>query len=159
MHENKFTESGGTDNFPEESTENPAEYSPEESFEDSSEEASETVESSSDADFGNDAEFNIQSGNGDDDLSAEDGGETAESDSTGTDGVTDHPGVDNGSGSPVYDYHTEAATDYTDSFLSLQASVDTLNSTLFLVMVFLLLSWTEKKVSLSVRKFTGERRK
>lgn len=55
-------------------------------------------------------------------------------------------------------YAETQTTDYTDAFLSVQESLDTLNATLALILLFLLLSWTEKKISVAVHKFTRERR-
>lgn len=55
-------------------------------------------------------------------------------------------------------YNEIAVTDYTDVLLSVQKSLDTLNTTLALILLFLLLSWTEKKISAAVHKFTRERR-
>ena len=56
-------------------------------------------------------------------------------------------------------YSEISSPDYMEAFSSIQLSLDVLNSTLVLILIFLLLSWTDKKLSVIVRKFTRERRK
>ena len=62
-------------------------------------------------------------------------------------------------GYPGISAYTEVSPDYSEYLLSLQASLVSIDSTLFLIFLFLILSWTEKKISVSVRKFTRERRR
>lgn len=119
----------------------------------------ETVEDSSEDSSGVHDSGGGDSGTGDVDLSAGDGEQTSEPVTDGDSGNTGSTRSDSSVGDTVYNYYMELGTDYTDALLSLQASFDTLNETLFLILVFLLLSWTEKKISLAVRKFTVERRR
>lgn len=62
-------------------------------------------------------------------------------------------------GDTALSVHTETSVDYTENLLLLQASLISINATLFLIFLFLIMSWTEKKISVSVRKFTRERRR
>lgn len=55
-------------------------------------------------------------------------------------------------------FYTEVP-DYSESILSMQETLVSINATLFLIFLFLIMSWTEKKISLSVKKFTRERRR
>jgi hypothetical protein len=93
-------------------------------------------------------------------VSSGDSGETSESVSGGDATAPDVSAGDSVSGgsSVAYEY-TVYATDYTDSISALTESVASLNATVFLILVFLLLSWTERKISVGVKKFTRERRK
>lgn len=90
------------------------------------------------------ASFDISSGDiGSDSVSA---GDAAEGDAfTG--------------GDSALSAYTETSVDYTENLLSLQASLVSINATLFLIFLFLIMSWTEKKISVNVRKFTRERRR
>lgn len=103
----------------------------------------------------------VDAGNSDVSVSDGDSGQAAESVRSGDtssgdvspgDFNTEYLGVD-----PVLSSGT-VAVDVSEDLLQIQTLLDSINSTLFLIFIFLLLSWTEKKIITSVRKFTRERR-
>lgn len=107
------------------------------------------------------AGYDDGSGNDSVDISTGDSGQASLTVSGGDISNPDVTSGDTGAGGSQPDYrvaYTEIpSTDYTDAFLAVQESLDSLNSTLFLILLFLLLSWTEKKISVAVHKFTRER--
>jgi hypothetical protein len=100
------------------------------------------------------------SGSGDVSVSSGDSGETSESVSGGDAGAPDVSAGDSVSGdSPVALEYSSVTSDFSADIATLTESVNSLNATVFLILVFLLLSWTERKISIGVKKFTRERRK
>lgn len=101
-------------------------------------------------------------GIGDADLSSSGRDISQDSDDvfSGIESLVDLPVSGDVSGSDLgFSSYMEAAPDYTETLLSMQESISSLHSTLFLILIFLLLSWTEKKIRVGVNKFTRERRR
>lgn len=94
--------------------------------------------------------------------SRQDTGDTVSSGdvSEGDPGFSDISAGDSAAGSHQdFSAYASVSPDYTEYFLSLQEDLVSIHSTLFLILIFLLLSWTEKKISVGVLKFTRERRR
>lgn len=130
---------------------------------DSSETPTMDISEHLDSDFEFPAEHDDGSWNDTVDISTGDSGQASVTVSGGDINNADISSGDAGTGGNLSDYRVAymevPATDYTDALLSVQESLDSLNSTLLLVLLFLLLSWTEKKISTAVHKFTRERRR
>ena len=54
---------------------------------------------------------------------------------------------------------TVVQTDYTENLQVISESISQFNKTALLIFFFLLLSWTEKKISVTVNRFTTERKR
>lgn len=51
------------------------------------------------------------------------------------------------------------SSDYTEILVSIDSGISTFNHVAFLIFIFLLMEWTEKKISVTVHRFTRERRR
>lgn len=63
-----------------------------------------------------------------------------------------------GAGSPSQSGSLISAADYSEQLSGISSQIAGLNALVFLIFVFLLLSWTEKKISVLVNRFTRERK-